>query len=66
MRTVRGKIYEKVNDKWEKVEVIGLFHLWGSAYEQFESGPGNYTTAIIELPGGRIVTSSPEDVHFLD
>jgi len=27
----------------------GLFHQWANAYEEFESGPGNYTVALIEV-----------------
>ena len=44
----------------------GLFHCWGSAYEEFESGPGNYTVAIVEMADGSILTPIPSDVVFLD
>ena len=29
---------------------IGKFHQWGSNYEEFENGAGNYSVAIVELP----------------
>ena len=32
----------------------GLFHQWGSKYEEFENGPGNYTVAIVEFPDGTV------------
>lgn len=50
----------------QRVAIIGEFHMWGQAYEEFHSGPGNYTMAIIELSGGRVVTAMPEDVLFVD
>lgn len=53
-------------DKGEAKEVIGHFHMWGSNYEEFETGPGNFTTAIIELDDGRVVGCPAETVRFLD
>lgn len=47
-------------------EVIGRFHCWGSDYEEFEAGPGNHTTAVIEQENGEIVVCAPETVQFLD
>lgn len=48
------------------VRVKGRFHCWGSNYEEFDSGPGVFTTAIIELDDGRIVSCPAETVQFLD
>lgn len=42
------------------------FHGWGNDYQEFETGPGNYTIAIIELADGRIITTTPELVEFTD
>ncbi len=61
-RPVMARIWK--DKAW--VSVGGIFHRWGDAYEEFQSGPGNYTTAIIELPDGKIVTALPEDVQFCD
>jgi hypothetical protein len=44
---------------------IGDFHCWGNGYEEFESGPGNYTTAIVEMSDGTILTPLPTDIKFL-
>ena len=44
-----GKTYFK------KVRVgEGIFHQFGVDYEEFETGPGNFTTAIVEMPDGSI------------
>jgi hypothetical protein len=32
----------------------GIFHEFGVDYEEFETGPGNYSTAIIEMSDGSI------------
>ena len=62
MRTVKAEIYEQ--GMW--IPITGKFHLWGSTYDEFESGPGNQTMAIIELEGGRIVMALPQNVQFID
>lgn len=62
MRKCKAMIWENR----EQVPVEGLFHGWGHNYEEFESGPGNYTTAIIELDDGRVVEAAPNTVQFLD
>lgn len=53
---------------WWQPEVfdVGYFHQWGVNYEEFESGPGNYTTAVVELPDGRVVMPTASDIVFLD
>ncbi len=38
-----------INKHHETREVVGRFHCWGVDYEEFETGPGCYSTAIIEL-----------------
>lgn len=49
-------------------EPIGFawFHQFGSNFEEFEDGPGNYTTAVIEWPDGSVETVQPEAIKFLD
>ena len=65
MRKVIVRIYDGESEKWID-GVPGEFHCWGNAYEEFHEGPGNYTIAIVELPGGRIVTALPKDVKFVE
>ena len=44
----------------------GLFHKWGHAYEEFESGPGNYTVAIVEFPDGHVEEIPVPRIIFVD
>jgi hypothetical protein len=43
-----------------------LFHGFGVDYEEFESGPGNYSTAIVEWPDGRVESVRADHVRFMD
>jgi hypothetical protein len=52
---------------WESgYSLNGLFHKWASAFEEFESGAGNYTVAIVELKDGVIVEVLPTNLKFED
>lgn len=62
LRPCKATLYEKGEAK----EITGHFHMWGSNYEEFETGPGNFTTAIIELDDGRVVICPAETVQFYD
>ena len=44
----------------------GVFHKWGNAYEEFESGAGNYSIAIVEMPDGKIESVLPSNLIFVD
>ena len=57
-----------VGNKKTGMEDLGkaVFHQWGIEYEEFETGPGNYTVAVVELPSGEIQTHMPECIRFLD
>lgn len=56
---VKGQHYN------EKVSVgHGLFHQFGVEYEEFETGPGNYSTAIIEMPDGSVRNVPVELIVF--
>lgn len=65
MRKCKCEFWDR-ETKTRVKDVIGLFHHWGSNYEEFSSGPANYTVAIIELPGGRIIEAIPTDVQFME
>lgn len=62
LRPCKAVVYEK----GEAVDVVGRYHCWGNNYEEFDGGPGVFTTAIIELEDGRIVSCPAETVQFLD
>ena len=42
----------------------GLFHEFGLNYTEFESGPGNFSTAIVELEDGKIINVPVETIVF--
>ncbi len=48
---------EPVGEAW--------FHQFGVGYEEFEAGPGNFTTAIVEWPDGRVESVPAEHVRFV-
>lgn len=68
MRKVMVYRYEKVaGGKVEKVEGgIGFFHAFGSDYEEFEAGPANFSTAIVEMPDGSVINPSVNLIKFID
>lgn len=41
------------------------FHQFGVGYEEFEAGPGNFTTAIVEWPDGRVESVPVDHVRFV-
>lgn len=41
-----------------------IFHQWGVNYEEFETGPGNYSSAIVEFPDGSVQNVSAELIVF--
>lgn len=43
-----------------------IFHEFGVDYEEFEEGPGNFSTAIIELPDGTVKNIPAIDIQFTD
>ena len=54
---------------WEngkRNSMTGWFHRWGAGYEEFETGPGNFTTAIVEDDHGKIRHCIADSVVFLD
>lgn len=66
MRRCKAKISERIEDQREEREVVGYFHGWGTNYDEFEAGPGNFTVAIIELADGSVVPAYLGTVVFLD
>lgn len=67
MRTVEVRRFHAVAGKREELPpVTGKFHQWGVDYEEFETGPGNFSVAIVELPDGTVNTFEASYVKFLD
>jgi hypothetical protein len=42
-----------------------LFHQFGVAYEEYDAGPGNYSTAIVELPDGQVLAIPADKIRFI-
>lgn len=62
-----AKVTKPGTNCWSKDYIEkGIFHCWGVSYEEFESGPGNYTVAIVELPDGTIKEVLPSNLKFVD
>jgi len=68
MRKVMVSEYQQQEDgKWEiKEKGIAVFHAFGVNYEEFESGPGNFSTAIVEFPDGKVQNVPVGMVRFID
>ncbi len=62
LRPCRAYRYERGGMK----EVTGVFHCWGVNYQEFEDGPGNFTTALIEADVGTLYDCEAGSVQFLD
>ena len=55
-----------INKKGEKTFIgVGLFHEWGSNFEEFETGAGNYSVGIVELENGEIKLVDPVLIQFV-
>lgn len=59
----RIKYYNYTDSQFE----IGTFHGFGVDFEEFDNGPGNFSTAIIERDNGTIIMKSLNyPVAFVD
>ena len=48
-----------------KVEIgQGKFHAWGMDYEEFETGPGMFSVAIVEKDNGEVLSVPVELIRF--
>lgn len=45
---------------------VGFFHQFGTSFMEFDEGPGNYSTAIVEMPDGTIKNPAIEDIKFIE
>jgi len=53
-------------DNGKRHETRGWFHQWAVDYEEFETGPGNFTTALVEDKFGHVRHCIADSVVFLD
>jgi hypothetical protein len=62
---MRKVIWSKYEQSELKPQGEAIFHQFGCDYEEFESGPGNFSTAIIELPDGTVKNIPIEWIKFI-
>ena len=56
-----------VAQKWQFVDKgVAVFHQFGVDYEEFENGPGNYSTALVEWPDGTVESVRADRIRFMD
>lgn len=67
MRKCTAKTCRKsaIDGKWETIDILGVFHQFAPQYDEFESGPGNSTIAIVEDIEGQVWQCSVDTVKFL-
>lgn len=67
MRRVIYKAPKLIGKQWELVDQSeAKFHQFSVDYEEFETGPGNYAAAIIELPTGEVKVIRADLIRFID
>jgi hypothetical protein len=50
---------------WSDFIHKGIFHQWANAYEEFETGAGNYTVGLVEVKDGTIESVLPNNLKFI-
>jgi hypothetical protein len=63
-RKVSASVWVKVDGKNEKIWIEGVFHKWGTTFEEFSDGAVEATIGIIEVADGKIYKAFPEDMKF--
>lgn len=67
LRKCTGSINRYIDGNWQPCNFeVGCFHCWGMNYTEFESGAGNYSVAIVELPNGEVVMPQADSIRFID
>lgn len=67
-RKVNVYKYANQTNKPHRIKVrigTGIFHQFGVNYEEFENGPGCFTTAIVEMHDGTIKNIALELIVFI-
>ena len=64
--TVKETVWNRETRKAEHHEYEAMFHAFGVDHNEFTEGPGNYSTAIVELSDGTIKNPNVLDVKFID
>lgn len=65
--SIGGETVQSGTNCWEaEFKNEGIFHQWANAYEEFESGAGNYTVALVEISPGEIKEVLPSNIKFIE
>lgn len=70
MRKVLFKKWNQVDSGkgqygWSGFVYEGLFHHWGSSFEEDDKGIYPYTVALVEEPDGKIADVLPSNIKFV-
>lgn len=66
MRKVKVFKYNALNRGDRLDDGEAMFHQWGVDFEEYETGAGNFTTAIIERKDGSIECPPADMIEFLE
>lgn len=62
-----SELVQILGNRWDlKEKGMATFHQFGVGYEEFDSGPGNYSTAIVEWADGTVENVPVERIRFID
>lgn len=64
----RVTVYKYQYEKGQPVKKClgnGVFQQYGTDYEEYESGPGNFTTAIVEMDDGSVKNVAVDLITFI-
>jgi hypothetical protein len=49
----------------KKLIGTGIFHQFGVDHEEYDNGPGNFTTAVVEMPDGTVQNIAVDLIVFV-
>lgn len=61
--------YDNRDEKFRPTKVpvgSGKFHQFGVDYEELNDGVGNFSTAIVEMPDGKVVNVPVDLIEFIE
>ena len=65
----RCEVYEwniKTSPRKKILVGTGTFHLWATDYVEFETGPGHFPAAVVEMDDGTVRSVHVEGILFID
>lgn len=65
MREIKVYRWEQ-NPPVKVFDSYGLFHQIGCNFDEYETGPANYSTAVVEMPDGTMRNTDIEMIEFVE